>query len=509
MFVQILGALSQRTLSNLRVHELRDDAGLGLDVLATASLPGCGEEEQHAGEIDLDLADPIDPAELERDVLQEARDDGESGEGGDHMCLLPRSKSVFYAHVLEKMRMWQRPPHDACTRCESYTVNSARMTEFSNHAEIVARAGGTSAAWKELRDLEYGIADLRKHVTWLATARLYLKDEIEMKLGFNQGLWQLDFGGGQDSEGGKFNIWSATTLATGRPQENFDFFFDAVNQAGREGAKKNGKTGIYFIGQMLDPAEAPEGVLRGQSMYSARYPDVREIFLSGDTGNGYRAYEMLEELSKVFAKFGYVVKLIPLPPGHAWNRTDARIAHINVFLKWLKKKSRVRGAREIAAALRKAGDASVTKQRKVLERSWVFFRVVPPPLVANNNDLGAQLFSPALMGGHIGVHGLLYVDFSFVGADGTTIHPEGYARVREHADPSMANNPTFVYTWRKSLAKTICQPCSDRAVKRIRFPLVFSTTKYCCINSAHRPRGGRFFSRSRTAQRPSAQRNKR
>jgi hypothetical protein len=185
------------------------------------------------------------------------------------------------------------------------------------------------------------------------------------------------------------------------------------------------------------------------------------------------------------------------------------ITHINVFLKWLKKMSRVRGAREIATALRKAGDASVTKQWKLMERSWVFFRVVPPPLVANNNDLGAQLLSPALRGGHIGVHGLLYVDFSFVGADGTTIRPEGYARVREHADPSMANLPTFVYTWRKSLAKTVCQPCCDRAVKRIHFPLVFPTTRYYCISSAHRPRDGRFSSRSRTAQRPSAQRNKR
>ena len=42
---------------------------------------------------------------------------------------------------------------------------------------------------------------------------------------------------------------------------------------------------------------------------------------------------MLEFLSHLKSKFGYTAELIPLAPGHAWNRTDARIAHMNIFLK--------------------------------------------------------------------------------------------------------------------------------------------------------------------------------
>jgi hypothetical protein len=53
---------------------------------------------------------------------------------------------------------------------------------------------------------------------------------------------------------------------------------------------------------------------------------------------------MAEKLSKFFEKFGYGVRLIPLSPGHAYKRTDARIAHMNTFLNALKKKSCVYGA---------------------------------------------------------------------------------------------------------------------------------------------------------------------
>ena len=74
--------------------------------------------------------------------------------------------------------------------------------------------------------------------------------------------------------------------------------------------------------------------------------------------------------------------------------------------------------------------------------------------------------------------GLLYFNFSFDTPDGT-IYPLGYARARQHADTSKSDNHTFVYIWRKMLAKKMCQKCSDR----VGFPVARSIsgcTKATC-----------------------------
>jgi len=65
----------------------------------------------------------------------------------------------------------------------------------------------------------------------------------------------------------------------------------------------------------------------------------------------------------------------------------------------------------------------------------------------------------------MGVKGFLYFNFSFEGPDGQLLYPTGYARVREYGDPLRANNPTFVYSWRKDLQLLMCQPCSDLEVR--------------------------------------------
>ena len=271
----------------------------------------------------------------------------------------------------------------------------------------------------------------------------------------------LDYGGFTDSAGKKISVWSATILAKGRQQVHVDFFVDAANQvSNRPGAKKSGKTGIYFLRELFD---SPDGA---GSLFSRVYPAVTHLLLSGDTGNGYRAYEMLEELSCMFSKFKYTCELIPLPPGHAWNRTDARIAHQNVFLRNLKAKSRVYGAKEVANAFHLASDARHARRRKYLARSHIFFRVVVhQPRLDNNAQLGAQLVRADLDKGHMGVRGFLYFNFSFIGPNGDLIHPQGAARVREYGTEEMVGNPTAVYTWRKDLAIHICQTCSDAVVR--------------------------------------------
>ena len=208
---------------------------------------------------------------------------------------------------------------------------------------------------------------------WKNHARKYAKTRQETEN--HQAHLQLDYGGFTDSGGRKVSAWSATIIRKGYPQEHVDFFFDAANQAqtaGQRGAKKNGKTGIFFLAELLSKERDPKG--EGKSLMERICPGVTHLILSGDTGNGYRAYEMLQELSNVFPKYGYSVELIPLGPGHAWNRTDARIAHLNTFFNNHKSKTRLYGAREYAKCLHDASDSTKTTIRKLMHRSYVFLR---------------------------------------------------------------------------------------------------------------------------------------
>jgi hypothetical protein len=102
------------------------------------------------------------------------------------------------------------------------------------------------AARAELRRLEVTYQDLLRHMKWKAKQRAYLK-VMESKLQPHQALLQLDYGGFTDSDNKKVSAWSATVVADGRETENFDFMFDAANQVtSRPGAKKDGKTGVFF-----------------------------------------------------------------------------------------------------------------------------------------------------------------------------------------------------------------------------------------------------------------------
>ena len=374
------------------------------------------------------------------------------------------------------MRLWQLPPHDHCKRCADYEKGMARLTqllpavlskvgdaEHEEHAKVCERAGGEAEAWIEVRKLQAAIPDLKKHVEWRDAQRKYLKT-VEMNLEPHEVLLQLDYGGLTDSANNKISVWSVTALAADREQENFDFFFDAASKKKSETgtAKKNGRTGKFFLGELLDPVSGKDGV----SLLRQRYPLATKVYLSGDTGNGYRAYEMLEELSELFEKYWLHVLLVPLAPGHAYNRTDARIAHINAFIKKIKRSGRFFGAENLPRLLHAAAEAGASN-RKFMARSNIFFRKVPAETEADDikkKNYGAQLIHKSLDKGHMGVHGLLYFDFSFETPNGVT-QPVGYARAREHGDPNKAGNLTFVYTWRKDYARLICQPCSDFKVK--------------------------------------------
>jgi hypothetical protein len=141
-------------------------------------------------------------------------------------------------------------------------------------------------------------------------------------------------------------------------------------------------------------------------------------------------------------------------------RKKTRIAHMNTFLRSIKKVGRVFGADQIAVAFHAVSNPTGTTKRKFMHRSHVRFCVVilqetESQTKINKLKLGAPLVHYNLDGGKMTVRGFLYFDFSFVGPENNVLYLPGYARVREYGDPEMKGNTTYVYCWRKDLAKLV------------------------------------------------------
>jgi hypothetical protein len=497
-----LEAVADNALDDLTVHDIRPNGKFDIEKLI--------EEMDSVGQKMMD-GDKEEWVCGEQGVEDDGGSEMDSVDGGGEYegtaygarVLKPRSKRFLYGGVLDGLRMWFRPPHDYCDRCAKYDKTRARITELtiallSNptdpeyviNSAIVGRAGGSVEGWAEQRKLTLQLPDLLKHVTWNAETRPFLK-KWELGMTTRDALLQLDYGGLNDSANKKVSVWSATVMAPGREQEHFDCFFDQAGKnddgsTGKAGkAKKDGQTGIFFLAELFDKDKFNGEIC----LFKYHYPEVHHIKLSGDTGNGYRAYAMLEELSLLFQKYGYTVELSPLAPGHAWNRTDARIAHMHTFLRLLLAKSRVFGAEGIANAFFTKAACRMRKKRKYLPRSHIMFREVTIDHVqaaATKKKIGCQLVSEDLDGGHMGVKGLLYFDFSVLDNTGARVHMPGYARVREYADPDKVRNRSRVYTWRKDLAALMCQQCSDSMGGPVLLRESGCTKKLCFVAEQER-----------------------
>ena len=134
--------------------------------------------------------------------------------------------------------------------------------------------------------------------------------------------------------------WAVTFILMGGRQHTVVVFFQGKKDAGM---------GMRAWRELLDPARNPHN--NNKSIVEELFPDVDHLILSGDTGNGFRSYPMLNWLSTVSDDYGYNVSLVPLAPQHAHNRTDAFFARINSLFKKLKKKARLVGYLQFATVL--------------------------------------------------------------------------------------------------------------------------------------------------------------
>jgi hypothetical protein len=143
----------------------------------------------------------------------------------------------------------------------------------------------------------------------------------------------------------------------------------------------------------------------------------------------------------------------------------------------------------IADAFYAAAAFKFRNDRKYLARSHILYRAVVIDTVlaaATKKRIGSQIVSDDLDGGHMGVKGLLYFDFSVKDMYGALVHIPGYARVREYTDPEKLGNRSRVYTWRKDLAAQMCQLCSDTMGGPVQLQASGCTKKLCFVAEQQR-----------------------
>lgn len=411
----------------------------------------------------------------ERDEEQREEDDD------DQRLLRPRSRHAFYNKLCKGCRFWERPPDDHCKRCARFAESAAEIAELTHLlygaalftdgersvSPLVTKLGGVAKAREHLRKLHQKHGDLEKHVMWKKTQRRYLKARKATLRPRTDALLYLDYGGLTDSVGRKVSCWSCTVVTRGNPDEHFDVFFDARNQHdGDDGWKKDGVAGVFCLYEILRPQASHP---RQLSLMRQVFPDATNLLLSGDTGNGFRGFQMLDSLSQVGCHpdlVGYFIELVPLSPAHAFNPSDARIARLNTHVKKLKRRTRLFGAAGVAEALQQLSDPRLATRLTYMPRSHVLYRKISEvaSLMAYQVVPGksAALVHRDLPGGQVGVRGLLY--FGFRLGDGS--YQPGCALAREYGDVTVqgGDGAQHFYTWRRELAATLCQYCSDDAV---------------------------------------------
>jgi hypothetical protein len=112
-----LEAVARDKLDEVRVRELRVDAGVSVTILAALEPEAPIQADQELQE----------PNQVDVAVEEEEEDKLTSRDHLDGRWLVPRSQQTFYGTILGKTRLWQRPPDDNCKRCNDFETNSDRI----------------------------------------------------------------------------------------------------------------------------------------------------------------------------------------------------------------------------------------------------------------------------------------------------------------------------------------------------------------------------------------------
>jgi hypothetical protein len=421
--------------------------------------------------------------------------------------LKPRCYATFYFDILKKVPIRKRPPDKYCVMCESRALIlkheklglmiaeckdlEGSDVEKSKHAFNWGKYKTQEDAMKAYRNMGHLVRRRRRHKAWYRSQRRVVKNREESLRWdelVKEVLLYLDYGTIYDSAGKHVDIWSATLVACPKGEKAiryFNIFYEKLDRPPGE-PNKNSNTGRMCLKELLDPACNVESDSK-TSVLQELFPGATNLILSGDTGNGFRGLPMSYYHTMLWKPYQLLVELMILPPRHAFNLTDAHLAHLNIFFRKLMRLSFLHGPKEFCEALQRATSPRVMGARKLIKNVIARYRVFYPKdyirlpkeqmkgktimkqvnhyqhIYAMDIKIYNIILSLYFQNLEFGVMSLGYFNCTVAAADGSGSFEvvEGIMRVREYADDTLDNNPMMVFNM---LSKDVCQRCSNKAV---------------------------------------------
>jgi hypothetical protein len=184
---------------------------------------------------------------------------------------------------------------------------------------------------------------------------------------------------------------------------------------------------------------------------SDTFKDVSRLFVSSDTGNGFRGYELYDFFSCVKSRYGITIDARPLCPNHGWSQADRRFGNLKVAIKVLKDKSRIVRLAEFAAISREVADGSAVVHDDGIDSEQTTFLdgLKHPPFVPPCRPEGLKKIGHA--------------QFCWRLDDGTEFAQDHFCRVQSFVDGT-----DWQYWDLRPQSLPLCVVCTTRAQKPVR-----------------------------------------
>jgi hypothetical protein len=257
-------------------------------------------------------------------------------------CLRPLSQSVF-RRVLKYDRATKEGikitfvQPKICDSCRKLPITRRKIKILNDELAMAREAGENCTEFEtQLNTLEIQLTRLERHEKWLAIQRPFI-EAIQAALSWGEApqkcICVQDFGGFYNSRGSKIKSLSLSIfdnapdhLACG------DSFIRYVDNWFRGSSRGTTAVRIWeFIFKMTSVFE-----------------NVDHVYVVGDTGNGFRGYELFDFFSTVRTEFNKCIEYIPYCPDHAQNQTDRHISHLADKIDAIKHSGRIIGLNEFA-----------------------------------------------------------------------------------------------------------------------------------------------------------------
>ena len=262
------------------------------------------------------------PSKVQR--TREADDEGnESAKMKNTNKLLPLCESAFkrcirYNRSTKQGIRMTRVSTRQCEPCRELPRAKRRRTKID--ILLAAKrsqrpAVDCTAEEKELAKLERRLLTLERHARWNRHNNAYIK-KVEDSIAWGDPgmdgtvMSTLDFGKFYFSDGSKAKSLVVANSSSGVvPGEISLEYIDNWFRGG-----SNGVAAVRVLEYLLARTTV--------------FQDAKRLIFSGDTGNGFRGFELYHFYSTCWSRFGKIIEVMHRCPRHAENWCDRHIAHV-------------------------------------------------------------------------------------------------------------------------------------------------------------------------------------